>query len=101
MKRAILLVLCIVLGVSAQQRDLKSSMPLPAPSSAGTVTLSLAEYNRLSELAAKKPKQVDGPPLPYVLNGATFKLRVDEQSVVGSVDLNGEVLANGSAKVPL
>jgi len=101
MKRAILLILSMALGVSAQQRDLRSSMPLPAPSSAGTVTLSLAEYNRLSELATKKPKQIDAPPLPYVLNRSAFKLRVEEQSVVGSVEMNGEVLANGSAKVPL
>ena len=101
MKRTILLMLIMTLGVSAQQRDLRSSMPLPAPSSAGTVTLSLAEYNRLSELAAKKPKQTDAPPLPYVLNVSAFKLRVEDQSVVGSVEMSGEVLANGSAKVPL
>ena len=101
MKRTILLMLIMALGVSAQQRDLRSSMPLPAPSSAGTVTLSLAEYNRLSELAAKKPKQTDAPPLPYVLNHSAFKLRVEDQSVVGSVEMTGEVLTNGSAKVPL
>jgi hypothetical protein len=101
MKRAILLILSLAVAVSAQQRDLRSSMPLPAPSSAGTVTLSLAEYNRLSELAAKKPKQIDTPPMPYVLNRSAFKLRVEDQAVIGAVEMNGEVLANGSAKVPL
>src|ERR1051325_148169 len=101
MKRAILLILALGSGVFPQQRDVRSTMPLPSPSSAGTVTLSLSEYNRLSELATKKPKQIDSPPLPYVLNRSAFKLRVEEQSVVGSVEMNGEVLSNGSAKVPL
>jgi hypothetical protein len=101
MKRALLLLLCMAFSVSAQQRDVRSSLPLPAPSSAGTVTLSLAEYNRLSELAAKKPKQIEAPPLPYVLNRSAFKLRVEDQAILGTVEMNGEVLANGSAKVPL
>jgi len=101
MKRTISLILLWVTAVSAQQRDLRSNMPLPAPSSAGTVTLSLPEYNRLSELANKKPKQLEGPPLPYALNRAAFRLRVEDQSVIGTVDVNGEVLQNGPTKVPL
>jgi hypothetical protein len=101
MKRTILVMLILTSGVCAQQRDLRSNLPLPAPSSSGTVTLSLAEYNRLSELATRKPKQLNLPPLPYVLNQSAFKLRVEDQSVIGTVDMTGEVLKNGSAKVPL
>jgi hypothetical protein len=64
MKRAILLILALAGGVFSQQRDVRSTMPLPSPSSAGTVTLSLAEYNRLSELATKKPKELKTAPQP-------------------------------------
>src|SRR5262245_32225023 len=103
MKRAIFLLLVMTTAVCAQQRDLKSSMslPVPGPGSAGTVTLSLAEYNRLSELAASKPKITDAPPLPYALSRAAFKLRVEDQSIVGTVNLEGAVLNKGATKVPL
>ena len=101
MKSAFFAILLLAASVCAQQRDLRSNIPSPAPSAAGTVTLSLAEYNRLSELAAKKPKQLNLPPLPYVLTQSAFRLRLEDQSVVGTVDLAGEVLTNGSTKVPL
>ena len=94
MKRAIILLLILSTTVCSQQRDLKAPMPLPppAPGSAGTVTLSLAEYNRLSELATKKPKKSDAPPVSFVLSRAAFKLRVENQTVVGTVDIDGSVL---------
>jgi hypothetical protein len=63
--------------------------------------LSLAEYNRLSELGAQKPKKSDGPPLPYAVSRAAFKLRVEDQSVLGTVDIAGDVLETGPSKVPL
>ena len=102
MKRPIFFLFMLASTVCAQQRDVKSTMPLPpAPSSTGTVTLSLAEYNRLSELASKKPKTSDVPPLPFVLSRAAFKLRVEDQTVVGSIDVDGSVLQKGTTKVPL
>jgi len=101
MKRAILLILALAGGVFSQQRDVRSTMPLPSPSSAGTVTLSLAEYNRLSELATKKPKELKTAPQPYALTQSVFRLRVEDSSVRGTVNISGEVLANGAAKVPL
>lgn len=84
-----------------QTRDTRFGSTIPAPSSAGTVTLSLAEYNRLSELSARKPKKLDAPPLPYALSRAAFKLRVEGQSVLGMVEIAGEVLETGPTKVPL
>ena len=79
----------------------RSGAVLPAPGATGTVTLSLAEYNRLMELAAQKPKAPDAAPLPFVLSRAAFKLRVEDQSLTGSVDIDGSVLEKGSVKVPL
>jgi carboxypeptidase family protein len=101
MKRAILLMLALAGGVFSQQRDVRSTMPLPSPSSAGTVTLSLAEYNRLSELATKKPKELKTAPQPYALTQSVFRLRVEDSSVRGTVNISGVVLANGAARVPL
>ena len=103
MKRAIVFLLLLATPAWGQQRDVKTGMPLPVPvpGSSGSVTLTLAEYNRLSELASKKPKKSDIPPLSFVLSRAAFKLRVEDQTVLGSVDLDGSVLEKGATKVPL
>ena len=103
MKRAIVFLLLLATPAWGQQRGVNTSiaMPPPIPTSSGQVTLTLAEYNRLSELASKKPRKSDAPPLPYVLSRAAFKLRVEEQTVLGSVDLAGSVLEKSATKVPL
>jgi hypothetical protein len=101
MRYTIILLLIVASSTYAQTRNTRSEIPVPAPSSSGTVTLSLAEYNRLTELAAHKPKSAEEAPLPFVLASAAFKLRVDAQSLKGTVDLAGMVLEKGSVKVPL
>jgi len=101
MKRTILLLLVLSTATFGQQRDLRTSATIPAPGSTGTVTVSLAEYNRLMELAASKPKASETAPMPFVLSRAAFKLRVDDQSLTGTVDIDGSVLEQGSVKVPL
>jgi hypothetical protein len=73
---------------------------LPLPSS-GNVTLTLDEYNRLVELAAKPPKKLDTPPLPYSIKHADLKLHVENDGVLGTVQLDGEVFHKGVSKVPL
>ncbi|HEY2390307.1 MAG TPA: carboxypeptidase-like regulatory domain-containing protein [Candidatus Angelobacter sp.] len=75
-----------------------TSLPLPTT---GNVTLTLAEYNRLVELAAKSVKKHDTPPLPYAIKRAEMKLHVTNQTVLGTVQLDGEVFSKGAAKVPL
>ena len=85
----------------AQQRNTVVYTALPAPSSPSTVTLSLAEYNRLIELSTRKAKTPDEVPLPYVLSHAVFKLRVENQTLVGSVDIDGSLLQKGPVKTPL
>ena len=47
-------------------------LPLPDP---GNVTLTLDEYNRLVDLAAKPPKKPDVAPLPYSIKHADLKLK--------------------------
>src|SRR5215471_21169177 len=68
---------------------------------AGHVTLSVEEYNRLLEMAAKQPKRPEGPPVPYAVHDASLKLRVEGESVVGAVELHGEVLEKRDIKAPL
>ena len=90
----ILIVLC---GLCAVSQD-KKSPPLP---SAGNVTLTLDEFNRLNELANKPPRKVDTPPLPYSLKNADLKLTAGADAVSGTVQLRGEVLKKGFVTVPL
>jgi hypothetical protein len=68
---------------------------------AGHVTLSVDEYNRLLEMAAKQPKRPEVPPIAYTIQSGALKLRVEGESVVGAVDLQGEVLAQRQIKAPL
>src|SRR5215471_9543117 len=83
-----------------QQRSLPPERPL-TPVVPGTVTLSLAEYNRLVELASHRPKQPEVAPLPFVLSKAAFKISVENEAVVGALDIEGEVLHKGPVSVPL
>jgi len=95
MKTSWLVLLLLVTGAAAQD---KNTLPQPDP---GNVTLTLDEYNRLSELASKPQKRPDLPPLPYSLKRAEFKLKVENDLVSGSMFLQGEVLKKGAVKVPL
>src|SRR5215467_4657442 len=105
MKRTIttlLLLSTLLMGTAGygQQRSLPPERTL-APVPPGTVTLTLAEYNRLVDLAAHRPKQPEAAPLPFVLSRAAFKLRVENDALVGTLDIDGEVLHKGPVSVPL
>jgi hypothetical protein len=78
----------------------EDKMPLPLPDP-GNVTLTLDEYNRLVALAAKPSKRPDVAPLPYSIKHADLKLRVENNAVMGSVELAGEVFHKGISKVAL
>src|SRR5882762_3109788 len=101
MKVSVILILILTSVAYGQQRSLPFDVSLPLPGSAGTVTLPLAEYNHLVELATSRPKTPEGAPLPFVLSRAAFKLRVEDQTLLGTVDIDGALLEKGSVKVPL
>jgi len=88
---------CVASLCWAQEKD-KSTLPLP---DSGNVTLTLDEYNKLVELAGKTPKKPDVAPLPYSIKHADVKLHVENNGVLGSVELEGEVFHKGMSKVPL
>src|SRR5579863_5093074 len=93
-----MLVLCSM--CSAQMFAAEENAALPLPNS-GNVTLTLDEYNKLVELAAKPPKKSDVAPLPYSIKHANLKLQVENDGVRGTVQIEGEVFRKGVSKVPL
>ena len=72
--------------------------PVPPP---GNVTLPLEEYNHLLELANKSPKHVESAPLPYTIKRGDVKLRVTPDTVMGTVQLQGETFNKSETKVAL
>jgi hypothetical protein len=101
MKAALILILLLTINAYGQHRNSPVDTALPAPGGTGTVTLSLAEYDRLVELASRKPKLEDTAPLPFVLSRAAFKLKLVNQTLVGTVEIDGSLLQNGNVKAPL
>jgi hypothetical protein len=89
---------CCVCMAQLCAAEEKSTVPLP---DSGNVTLTLDEYNRLVELAAKPTKRPDLAPLPYSIKHADVKLRIENDGVRGTVQLEGEVFRKGVSKVPL
>jgi hypothetical protein len=95
-----LLALMLVLSVNLLAMDKTDKNELPLPNS-GEVTLTLGEYTRLVELATKPAKKPEMPPIPYAIKRADLKLKVNNESVLGTVQFQGEVFAKGPTKVPL
>ena len=101
MKASVILILLLAITTNGQHRNSTSDTVLPVPAGTGTVTLTLPEYDRLIELASRKPKPTDAPPLPFVLSRAAFKLKLVNQTLVGTVDIDGSLLQSGNVKAPL
>src|SRR5918996_4012692 len=102
MKASLILILFLTITAYGQHRNSTvDGVVLPAPGSTGTVTLSLAEYDRLVDLASRKPKTADAAPLPFVLTRASFKLKLVNQTLVGTVEIDGSLLQEGNVKAPL
>ena len=97
----VILILLLTATAFGQHRNSASEIPVPTAASPGTVTLSLAEYNRLVEMSTRKPKPLDAAPLPFVLTRAVFKLRVENQTLMGTVAIDGTSLEKGPVKAPL
>lgn len=89
---------CMLLLPEFALADDKSLPPIPA---SGNVTLPLDEYNHLVELASRPIRKPDAPPVPYTMKHADLKFRVENESVQGTVQLQGEILHKGATKVPL
>jgi hypothetical protein len=66
-----------------------------------TATVSLAEYNRLIDLANRPPQGPLPAPVGAVLASADLRVRVDRETVQGVFSLLGDVLRPGVNRVPL
>ena len=76
-----------------------AQLPRPTEPARG-VTLPLAEYNRLIDLATRPPEPV-APPVPAILASADLRVRVERDAARGVVNLAGDVLRAGISRVAL
>jgi carboxypeptidase family protein len=65
------------------------------------VTLPLAEYNRLIDLAARPPQGPTTPPVGAVLANADLRIRVDRDTARGVFTMTGDALRPGISRVGL
>lgn len=66
-----------------------------------SVTLSLAEYNRLVDLAGRPQPDARVAPIGAIVANADLSIRVDRDAVHGTFALTGNVLRAGVNRVPL
>ena len=99
--KSVILILLLAVTTYGQHHNSSANTPVPTPTGPGMVTISLREYDRLVELSTRKTKTPDAPPLPFVLSRAVFKLRVENQTLLGTVTIDGTSLNQGPVKAPL
>src|SRR5262249_27534031 len=66
-----------------------------------SVTLTVTEYNRLIDLAARPPQPQTAAPVAAVVSSADLRIRVDRETARGVFAVAGDVLRPGVAKVAL
>ena len=89
----------LVFAVAAHAANAQPSAPLDAhPRS---VTLTLAEYNRLLDLAAKMPAPPSAAPVPAIVAAADLRITIDRDTARGIFNLSGQVLQTGVTRVPV
>ena len=93
--------LMIVILTSAARAALAQTTPARPPDSSRTVTIPLAEFNRLVDLAERPSATPPAAPVPYVLSSADLQVRVERDSVRGTFSLEGDVMRAGTTKVTL
>ncbi len=75
--------------------------PRMLPGGPGTVTLSRAEYDRLLDLAARRPGGPDTAPVAAALTRADIRVRVSGAAARATMHVDGEVFRPGVARVTL
>ena len=78
----------------------QQSGSVPSPSS-GNITMPLSEYNRLIDLASKPVVKPEAPPLSYAIKRADIKLKLGDDSLLGTVQCEGELFDKGIIRMPL
>jgi hypothetical protein len=88
------MVMMAVHAASAQQPPRPNETPR-------AVTLTLAEYNRLIDLAARPPQVPTTAPVAAVLASSDLRVRVDRDTARGVFTVNGDALRSGVSRVNL
>ena len=97
---AALLVAATVMSVAPARVDAQvAGTPIQPPP--GTVTLPLAEYNRLLDRSSATIAGREDPPVPAVISRAAIDLRVNNGAARATIGLAGEVFRTGPTDVPL
>lgn len=98
MKRSLMFIISILAFVIIGFAQKNSDLPQPT---SGNVTLPLEEYNKLFELASKPVIKPENPPVPYAIKHVALKLHVTSESVMGTMQCDGEIFAKGVTRIPL
>ena len=88
------IVLMAAHAASAQQPPRPTETPR-------AVTLTLAEYNRLIDLASRPPQPSTAAPVAAVLASSDLRVRVDRDTARGVFTMTGDALRNGVSRVSL
>src|SRR5215510_14951202 len=78
-----------------------AQQPLRPNETPRAVTLTLAEYNRLIDLANRPSQGSSTPPVAAVLASADLRVRVDRDTAHGVFSMNGDALRAGVSRVSL
>ncbi len=100
-KLAPVTIACLQLAASAQAQPPVRTTEVGRTDPPRSVTLSLAEYNRLIDLANRPSQGVALAPLAATLASADLRVRVERETVHGTFSLAGDVLRPGVNRVPL
>jgi hypothetical protein len=95
--KAFMMILMMIASMTVIAQD-RGGLPFP---SSGSVTLPLDEYNKLFDLATKPEIKAESAPISYAIKRASLKLRVGSESVLGTVQCDGEIFSKGINKIPL
>ncbi|HEX6161807.1 MAG TPA: hypothetical protein VFZ31_00475, partial [Vicinamibacterales bacterium] len=94
----ITMLMAFVLSIAPGARAQGPPRPVEQPRS---VTLTLAEYNRLLDLERRAPAAPAAAPVGAVVSSASVKITVDRETARGTFALAGQVLRSGITRVPL
>jgi hypothetical protein len=82
--------------------NLSSAQQPPRPNETSrAVTLTLAEYNRLIDLASRPPQTPTAAPVAAVLASSDLRVRVDRDTARGVFTVTGDALRSGVSRVNL
>lgn len=91
-------VLLMTIAVSTPVLAQAPARPVEQPR---TVTMTLAEYNRLLDLERRAPVAPAAAPVAAIVSSADLRIRIDRDTARGTFSLSGQVLRNGVTRVPL